>query len=128
MPATRSNTSSDLAPVSRHWEFASATRPWRWRSVAAWIGRLSRATGKRPRSHTTGLGVFKDLPNPFPATRYHSLATIDLPDEFDVVARSEDDVVQAVRHRELPITGVQFHPESVMTPSGKDLLANFLNG
>ena len=75
-----------------------------------------------------GLGVFKDLPNPFPATRYHSLATIDLPDEFDVVARSEDDVVQAVRHRELPITGVQFHPESVMTPSGKDLLANFLNG
>ena len=73
-----------------------------------------------------GLGVFKDLPNPFVATRYHSLAAVELPDDLEVVARSEDGVCQAVRHRRLPITGVQFHPESVMTTSGKQLLANFL--
>jgi len=73
-----------------------------------------------------GRGVFKDLPNPFAATRYHSLASIELPDELEVTARSEDGVIQAVRHRQLPITGVQFHPESVMTTYGKDLLANFL--
>ena len=75
-----------------------------------------------------GRGLFKDLPNPFIATRYHSLATVDLPDELEVSARSEDGVIQAVRHRELPITGVQFHPESIMTESGKHLLANFLAG
>jgi anthranilate synthase/aminodeoxychorismate synthase-like glutamine amidotransferase len=74
-----------------------------------------------------GRGVFKDLPNPFTATRYHSLATVDLPAVFEVAARSEDGVVQAVRHRKLPITGVQFHPESVMTTAGKELLANFLS-
>ena len=73
-----------------------------------------------------GRGVFKDLPNPFIATRYHSLAAVELPDALEVAARSEDGVVQAVRHRDLPVTGVQFHPESVMTTSGKQLLANFL--
>jgi anthranilate synthase/aminodeoxychorismate synthase-like glutamine amidotransferase len=73
-----------------------------------------------------GRGVFRDLPNPFEATRYHSLATVELPDELQAVAHSEDGVVQGIRHRELPITGVQFHPESIMTKSGKDLLANFL--
>ena len=73
-----------------------------------------------------GRGVFRDLPNPFEATRYHSLATVDLPDELREVAHSEDGVVQGIRHRTLPITGVQFHPESIMTTAGKDLLANFL--
>jgi len=75
-----------------------------------------------------GRGLFKDLPNPFVATRYHSLAVVDLPDELEVSARSEDGVIQAVRHRELPIAGVQFHPESILTESGKHLLANFLEG
>ncbi len=74
-----------------------------------------------------GKGVFKDLPNPFLATRYHSLAVLELPNVFEVSAHSEDGVIQAIRHRELPITGVQFHPESVMTTSGQDLLANFLS-
>jgi anthranilate synthase/aminodeoxychorismate synthase-like glutamine amidotransferase len=74
-----------------------------------------------------GLGLFANLPNPFDATRYHSLATIELPDELEIVARSEEGVVQGIRHRELPITGVQFHPESIMTTVGKDLLANFLS-
>ena len=73
-----------------------------------------------------GRGIFHDLPNPFEATRYHSLATVQLPAELQEVAHSEDGVVQGIRHRELPITGVQFHPESIMTASGKDLLANFL--
>lgn len=73
-----------------------------------------------------GLGIFRDLPNPFEATRYHSLATVRLPDELQAVAHSEDGVVQGIRHRELPITGVQFHPESIMTTAGMDLLANFL--
>jgi anthranilate synthase/aminodeoxychorismate synthase-like glutamine amidotransferase len=74
-----------------------------------------------------GLGIFRDLPNPFEATRYHSLATVQLPDELSEVAHSEDGVVQGIRHRTLPITGVQFHPESIMTTAGKDMLANFLS-
>ena len=73
-----------------------------------------------------GLGIFRELPNPFEATRYHSLATIELPEALQAVAHSEDGVVQGIRHRSHPITGVQFHPESIMTTAGKDLLANFL--
>jgi anthranilate synthase/aminodeoxychorismate synthase-like glutamine amidotransferase len=73
-----------------------------------------------------GVGIFNDIPNPFMATRYHSLATVELPDELSAVAHSEDGVVQGIRHRSLPIVGVQFHPESIMTVAGMDLLANFL--
>jgi anthranilate synthase/aminodeoxychorismate synthase-like glutamine amidotransferase len=73
-----------------------------------------------------GRGIFRDLPNPFSATRYHSLAAISLPEDLVETAHSEDGVVQGIRHRSLPITGVQFHPESIMTTVGKDLLANFL--
>ena len=72
-------------------------------------------------------GVFAGLPSPFTATRYHSL-TIDpasLPGELDVTAMA-DDVIMGVRHRELPIEGVQFHPESILTIHGKDLLRNFV--
>jgi anthranilate synthase/aminodeoxychorismate synthase-like glutamine amidotransferase len=75
-----------------------------------------------------GRGVFANLSNPFEATRYHSLAVLDVPDQLQVTARSEDGVVQGLRHRDLPIEGVQFHPESVMTGEGKRLLANFLAG
>jgi len=75
-----------------------------------------------------GLGVFRGLPKPFPATRYHSLAATDVGKQLVVSATSEDGVVQGVRHRELSIEGVQFHPESVMTTEGKRLLANFLAG
>jgi len=74
-----------------------------------------------------GRGLFRNLPNPFEATRYHSLATVELPEVLEVSAHSEDGVVQGIRHRELPISGVQFHPESIMTTAGKELLANFLN-
>ena len=72
-------------------------------------------------------GVFANLSNPFKATRYHSLAVLDVPEELQVTARSEDGVVQGLRHRTRPIEGVQFHPESVMTGEGKHLLANFLS-
>ncbi len=73
-----------------------------------------------------GRGVFAGLSNPFEATRYHSLAVTEVPAELQVTARSEDGVVQGLRHRDLPVEGVQFHPESVMTGEGKRLLANFL--
>lgn len=71
-------------------------------------------------------GVFSGLSDPFEATRYHSLAVHDMPNELETCAWSEDGVIQGVRHRDLDVHGVQFHPESVMTTEGKALLANFL--
>jgi anthranilate synthase component 2 len=84
--------------------------------------------GKTSEISHDGRGVFHGLANPFTATRYHSLAAVGLPPELEVTATSEDGVVQGVAHRHLPVTGVQFHPESIMTPEGKRLLANFLHG
>ena len=76
-----------------------------------------------------GKGVFRGLPNPFEATRYHSLVIRKegLPDCLEVSARSEDGEIMGLRHRSLPVEGIQFHPESILTPSGKDLLRNFLD-
>jgi anthranilate synthase component II len=77
-----------------------------------------------------GTGVLAGLPSPFEATRYHSLV-VDrdtLPAVLEVTAESEDGVIMGLRHRELPIEGVQFHPESILTAVGKDLLTNFLGG
>jgi anthranilate synthase/aminodeoxychorismate synthase-like glutamine amidotransferase len=73
--------------------------------------------------------LYKGLKNPFPAGRYHSLAVIEstLPPELVVDARSEDNEIMGMHHVEHPTYGVQFHPESVLTPSGKRLLRNFLN-
>jgi anthranilate synthase component 2 len=75
-----------------------------------------------------GQGVFEGLPNPFEAIRYHSLAIApdSVPPELEVTARSESGVIMGVRHREYLVEGVQFHPESIMTRSGHDLLRNFL--
>ena len=75
-----------------------------------------------------GRGVFAGLPEPFEAIRYHSLAIApdSVPDELEVTARAESGVIMGVRHRSLPIEGVQFHPESIMTTTGHDLLRNFL--
>jgi len=75
-----------------------------------------------------GRGVFAGLPSPFAATRYHSLAIRpdSVPDCLEVTARSESGVIMGVRHRELPVEGVQFHPESVLTVTGHDILRNFL--
>jgi len=98
--------------------------------VEAFGGEIDRAPeprhGKVSVIDHDGQGVFAGLPDPFEATRYHSLAATAIPDVLAVTARSEDGVVQAVRHRELSIEGVQFHPESIMTTCGRDLLANFL--
>ena len=73
-------------------------------------------------------GVFSGLPNPFEATRYHSLLIerASVPDCLDVTAKTWDEEIMAVRHKTLPVEGVQFHPESFLTTAGKDLLANFI--
>jgi anthranilate synthase/aminodeoxychorismate synthase-like glutamine amidotransferase len=75
-----------------------------------------------------GKGIFAGLPEPFDAGRYHSLAAADVPATFEISARTEDGEVMAVRHLELPVDGIQFHPESVLTPDGHALGRNFLEG
>ena len=84
--------------------------------------------GKTSQVHHAGAGVLDGLPDPFTATRYHSLALdpASTPDVLEVTARTESGVVMAVRHRELDVEGVQFHPESVLTEGGHHLLANWL--
>ncbi len=99
---------------------------------AAFGGRVVRAPslmhGKTSEVHHTDRGVFAGLPNPFPATRYHSLIVEreSLPGAFEVTAETDDGLVMGMRHRELDLEGVQFHPESILTSAGPDLLANFL--
>ncbi|HYH13006.1 MAG TPA: aminodeoxychorismate/anthranilate synthase component II [Thermomicrobiales bacterium] len=85
--------------------------------------------GKTSMIEHDGQGVFERLPNPFPATRYHSL-TVDpasVPGSFKVTATSSDGVIQGMRHKELDLEGVQFHPESILTTAGPDLLRNFVD-
>ena len=76
-----------------------------------------------------GLGVFEGLPSPLTATRYHSLVIdpASMPDCLEVTATTADGIVMGVRHRSLPVEGVQFHPESILTAAGHDLLRNFLH-
>ena len=85
--------------------------------------------GKTSDIHHTGQGVFRNLPDPFSATRYHSLVIRreTLPACLEVTAETAEGEIMGVRHREFAVEGVQFHPESVMTPVGKDLLRNFVN-
>ncbi len=98
---------------------------------AAFGGRIVRAPrlmhGKVSMIAHDGAGVFAGLPNPFQATRYHSLIVerSTLPSELEITAEA-DGLVMGLRHRTLPVEGVQFHPESILTPTGNDLLANFL--
>ena len=84
--------------------------------------------GKTSSVYHTNSGVLQGLPNPFTATRYHSLTIIPetMPAELDVTAHTESGVIMGVRHRELPIHGVQFHPESILTEGGHRMLANWL--
>ena len=84
--------------------------------------------GKTSQIHHDGAGVFTGLPDPFVATRYHSLivASGGLPDELEVSARTADGLVMGLRHRQWPLEGVQFHPESILTSAGMDLLRNFV--
>jgi anthranilate synthase/aminodeoxychorismate synthase-like glutamine amidotransferase len=84
--------------------------------------------GKTSLMYHNGQGVFHGLPQPFEANRYHSLIVEDatLPAELEVTAKTEDGIIMGLKHRHYPVEGVQFHPESIMTPTGKDLLRNFL--
>jgi anthranilate synthase/aminodeoxychorismate synthase-like glutamine amidotransferase len=84
--------------------------------------------GKTSMIHHDNKGIFSGLPNPFVATRYHSLILREdtLPAELQITARADDGVVMGLRHRDFEIEGVQFHPESILTTVGKDLLANFI--
>jgi len=86
--------------------------------------------GKSSHIHHTGVGVFAGMPNPFSAIRYHSLIVEreGLPDCFEVTAWTEEGLIMGLRHKEHPVQGVQFHPESFMTEGGKDLLRNFVGG
>jgi len=101
------------------------------------IGRAFGATVDRARTQMhgktstirhDGRGVFAGLSNPFVATRYHSLVVLrhTVPPVLEITAESEDGEIMGLRHRELPVEGVQFHPESILTTEGKDLLRNFL--
>jgi len=98
----------------------------------AFGGRIVRARsimhGKVSAIEHDGCGVFDGIPSPFEATRYHSLVIEEasMPEELVVTARTADREIMGVRHRTLPIEGVQFHPESILTPEGKHLLDNFL--
>jgi len=100
---------------------------------AAFGGKVIRAKevkhGKTDLLHHTGVGVFRDLPNPYTVTRYHSLAIEreSLPDCLEVTAWTDDGEIMGVRHKTFDIEGVQFHPESILTEHGHQLLQNFLN-
>jgi anthranilate synthase component 2 len=85
--------------------------------------------GKASDIHHDGSGVFDGLPSPFSAIRYHSLCAAPeaMPDALKVTARTDSGVIMAVKHRQFPVHGVQFHPESILTEHGKALLQNFLN-
>lgn len=98
----------------------------------AFGGRIIRAKklmhGKTSTIRHDGKGIFQGVQNPFQATRYHSLVIErkTMPNCFEITAESEDDEIMGIRHKELPLWGVQFHPESILTIEGKKLLDNFL--
>ena len=100
--------------------------------VEAFGGEIGQARallhGKASRVRHDGRGVYAGLPEEIEAGRYHSLAALRVPPELEVTARTEDGEVMGVRHRSLPVEGVQFHPESVLTPLGPRLARNFLEG
>jgi len=85
--------------------------------------------GKTSLIHHDGKGVFKGIASPFEAVRYHSLAIkrYSLPECLEISAWTENDIIMGVRHKRFPVEGVQFHPESIMTKEGKEILRNFLN-
>ncbi len=99
---------------------------------AAFGGRVERGPvpvhGKASLIYHRGQGILEGLPNPFEAGRYHSLVVTkdDLPEDLEVTAETEDGLVMAVQHRRLPRFGVQFHPESILTPEGPRIVENFL--
>ncbi len=100
----------------------------------AYGGKIVRAKqlmhGKTSMIHHANKGVFTGLPNPFEATRYHSLVIerASMPDVLEITAWTDDGEIMGARHKTLPVEGVQFHPESILTQHGHELLSNFLKG
>ena len=93
------------------------------------VGQAQRLVhGKASFVSHAGEGLFTGLPNPLEAGRYHSLAATRVPESLEVTARTDDGEVMGVRHRDYPVDGIQFHPESVLTPNGRELLETFLGG
>jgi anthranilate synthase/aminodeoxychorismate synthase-like glutamine amidotransferase len=94
------------------------------------VGAKTLMHGKTSRITHDGKGIFRNIPSPLEVMRYHSLVvqTDSLPEELEIVARAKDDPteIHAIRHREYPVWGVQFHPESILTDGGKEILRNFL--
>ncbi|MEX1011306.1 MAG: aminodeoxychorismate/anthranilate synthase component II [Balneolaceae bacterium] len=86
--------------------------------------------GKTSKVSHDGRTIFRNVPNLFTATRYHSLILDpeSIPKVLEISARSEDDVIMGVRHREFPVEGIQFHPESILTTEGSDMIRNWLDG
>jgi anthranilate synthase/aminodeoxychorismate synthase-like glutamine amidotransferase len=95
-------------------------------SYGGTVERIEPAHGEVATVTHRGIGVLAGIPSPFEAVRYHSLAATSVPDVLEVTA-SSDGVVMAVRHRALPLQGVQFHPESILSSHGADLVRNFLS-
>jgi anthranilate synthase component 2 len=91
------------------------------------VGRVEPAHGDLAAITHDGRGVFAGVPQGFAAVRYHSLAVLTVPEALEVTAHADDGTVMGVRHRSLPLEGVQFHPESVLSEHGRLLVANFLN-
>jgi anthranilate synthase component II len=85
--------------------------------------------GKSSDIHHDGKGLFENVANPFEGGRYHSLVVSreDLPDELEITARTGDNIIMGLRHRSLPVEGVQFHPESILTPAGRKIMSNWLH-
>jgi len=99
--------------------------------VAAFGGRISHSPegpvhGKTAQIYHNKGGIYQGLPDPFQAGRYHSLAVTRLPRELEITARTHNGLIMGIRHQSLPIEGVQFHPESVLTPQGLKIIENFL--
>jgi len=94
------------------------------------IGRVGEIKhGKTSRIYHDGKGIYEGIPSPFEGVRYHSLVIYseDLPNDLEVTAWTDDGIIMGVRHKKHPVEGVQFHPESILTTVGKDILSNFLN-
>jgi anthranilate synthase component 2 len=93
------------------------------------VGAKQLMHGKTSMIHHNGKGIFKGIENPFEATRYHSLVIerSSLPKELEITAWTDDQEIMGIQHQTLPVWGVQFHPESILTAAGKQLLQNFIN-
>jgi len=83
--------------------------------------------GKTSLVHHNGKGIFKDVPTPFAGARYHSLIATDIPEVLQITAKTSEGIIMGLRHREWPVIGLQFHPESFLSENGLKLIKNFMD-